>query len=159
MNAQENKTRPNIARFFRYYFYLRKDKENELETIANIRAGVEFKGANLWILIFAILIASLGLNINSTAVVIGAMLISPLMGPLIGMGLSLGINDYELLKKSLKVIRWQRSSVSLRRRFSSSFPLLTTAVGIAGPYLPHHLRCFYCVAWRFGRFYCPFHKR
>ena len=102
MNAQENKTRPNIARFFRYYFYLRKDKENELETIANIRAGVEFKGANLWILIFAILIASLGLNINSTAVVIGAMLISPLMGPLIGMGLSLGINDYELLKKSLK---------------------------------------------------------
>ena len=105
MNAQENKTRPNIARFFRYYFYLRKDKENELETIANIRAGVEFKGANLWILIFAILIASLGLNINSTAVVIGAMLISPLMGPLIGMGLSLGINDYELLKKSLKQLR------------------------------------------------------
>jgi len=100
--AMKNKTRSAFARFIRYYFYLRKDKENELETVANIRSGVEFKGANLWILIFAILIASLGLNINSTAVIIGAMLISPLMGPIIGMGLSLGINDYELLKKSFK---------------------------------------------------------
>lgn len=100
---ENNKSRkPSFIRFIRYYFYLRRDKENELETIANIRGGVEFKGANLWILIFAILIASLGLNINSAAVVIGAMLISPLMGPLIGMGLALGINDLELLKKSLR---------------------------------------------------------
>ncbi|MDD2330190.1 MAG: TIGR00341 family protein [Bacteroidales bacterium] len=98
----EESRKPSFIRFIRYYFYLRRDKENELETIANIRSGVEFKGANLWILIFAILIASLGLNINSAAVVIGAMLISPLMGPLIGMGLALGINDLELLKKSLR---------------------------------------------------------
>lgn len=101
-NPKQDKSRSAFTRFIRHYFYLRKDRENELETIANIRSGVEFKGANLWILIFAILIASLGLSINSTAVVIGAMLISPLMGPIIGMGLSLGINDYELLKKSLK---------------------------------------------------------
>ncbi|HHV40261.1 MAG TPA: DUF389 domain-containing protein [Bacteroidales bacterium] len=92
----------SAIRFIRYYFYLRKDKENELETVANIRAGVEFKGASLWILIFAILIASLGLSVNSTAVIIGAMLISPLMGPIIGAGLALGINDYELLKRSMK---------------------------------------------------------
>ncbi|MDD4920472.1 MAG: TIGR00341 family protein, partial [Bacteroidales bacterium] len=100
--GNEKSRKPSFVRFIRYYFYLRRDKENELETIANIRGGVEFKGANLWILIFAILIASLGLNINSAAVVIGAMLISPLMGPLIGMGLALGINDLELLKKSLR---------------------------------------------------------
>ncbi|HBG54405.1 MAG TPA: TIGR00341 family protein, partial [Rikenellaceae bacterium] len=70
--GNEKSRKPSFVRFIRYYFYLRRDKENELETIANIRGGVEFKGANLWILIFAILIASLGLNINSAAVVIGA---------------------------------------------------------------------------------------
>ena len=51
---------------------------------------------------FSIVIASIGLNVNSTAVVIGAMLISPLMGPIMGVGLSLGINDFSLLKKSIK---------------------------------------------------------
>ena len=68
----------------------------------SIRKGVEFKGANLWILIFAIFMASLGLNVNSTAVIIGAMLISPLMGPIMGVGLSVGLNDFELMKRSLK---------------------------------------------------------
>ena len=63
---------------------------------------MEFKGANLWILIFATFIASLGLNVNSTAVIIGAMLISPLMGPIMGVGLAIGQNDFELLKRSLK---------------------------------------------------------
>ena len=67
-----------------------------------MRKGVEFKGANLWILIFAIFMASLGLNVNSTAVIIGAMLISPLMGPIMGVGLSVGLNDFELMKRSLK---------------------------------------------------------
>jgi uncharacterized hydrophobic protein (TIGR00271 family) len=61
-----------------------------------------FQGANLWILVFAIFIASLGLNINSTAVIIGAMLISPLMGPIMGMGLGFGINDLALVKKAVK---------------------------------------------------------
>lgn len=56
---------------------------------------------------FAIFIASLGLNVNSTAVIIGAMLISPLMGPIMGVGLAIGQNDFELLKRSLKVIWWQ----------------------------------------------------
>lgn len=78
------------------------DKEDEKEIIDNVSKGITFHGANLWILIFAIFIASLGLNINSTAVIIGAMLISPLMGPIIGMGLAIGINDFDMLKRSFK---------------------------------------------------------
>ena len=66
-----------------------------------ISDGVTFRGANLWVLIFAIFIACLGLNLNSTAVIIGAMLISPLMGTIIGMGLDVGRADLELLKRSL----------------------------------------------------------
>lgn len=91
-----------IKSFLREYLDLRKDKDNELATVDSIRKGVEFKGANLWILIFAIFMASLGLNVNSTAVIIGAMLISPLMGPIMGVGLSVGLNDFELMKRSLK---------------------------------------------------------
>ncbi|NLZ73261.1 MAG: TIGR00341 family protein [Bacteroidales bacterium] len=91
-----------LKSFFKEYFDLKKDKENENETEESIRQGVEMKGARLWILIFAIFIASLGLHINSTAVVIGAMLISPLMGPIMGIGLSVGINDIDLLRNSLK---------------------------------------------------------
>lgn len=91
-----------IRKFLNEYLDLRKDKDNELTTVESIRKGVEFKGANLWILIFAIFMASLGLNVNSTAVIIGAMLISPLMGPIMGVGLSVGLNDFELMKRSLK---------------------------------------------------------
>lgn len=91
-----------FRRFLSEYLDLKKDKDNELETVDSIRKGVEFKGANLWILIFAIFMASLGLNVNSTAVIIGAMLISPLMGPIMGVGLAVGINDFELMKRSLK---------------------------------------------------------
>lgn len=91
-----------VKKFLSEYLDLRKDKDNELETVESIRKGVEFKGANLWILIFAIFMASLGLNVNSTAVIIGAMLISPLMGPIMGVGLSVGLNDFELMKRSLK---------------------------------------------------------
>ena len=71
-------------------------------TISSIQKAVEFRGVNIWILAFAIIVASVGLNVNSTAVIIGAMLISPLMGPINGIGLSLGISDNELLRKSLQ---------------------------------------------------------
>jgi len=84
------------------YFRIMADKEDEQNIIDSINKDITFHGANLWVLIFAIFIASLGLNINSTAVIIGAMLISPLMGPIIGMGLAIGINDFEMLKKAFK---------------------------------------------------------
>jgi uncharacterized hydrophobic protein (TIGR00271 family) len=67
-----------------------------------IQKDVVFKGTNLWILVFAILVASVGLNMNSTAVIIGAMLISPLMGPINGMGYSIATYNFDLLRKSIK---------------------------------------------------------
>lgn len=111
MNTMENRNaskdtfdgiKSMVVEFLKKYFNAMPDKENEEETIRGISAGVSFKGATLWVLVFAIFIASLGLNVNSTAVIIGAMLISPLMGPIIGMGLAVGINDFELLKRSAK---------------------------------------------------------
>lgn len=82
-------------------FRLKNEKEDYNTVIVNIDKGVVFRGTNLWVLIFAIFVASLGLNVNSTAVIIGAMLISPLMGPIMGLGLSMAINDLILLRKSL----------------------------------------------------------
>jgi uncharacterized hydrophobic protein (TIGR00271 family) len=76
-----------------------EDKQKVLETV---KSNINFRGANLWILACAIVVASIGLNVNSTAVIIGAMLISPLMGPIIGIGFGLGIFDFELVKKALK---------------------------------------------------------
>ena len=75
------------------------DKE---ATIADVTSGIPIKGQAAWVLVFSIFIASVGLNISSTAVVIGAMLISPLMGPILGIGMSLGISDIDLLKRALK---------------------------------------------------------
>lgn len=91
-----------IRDFFVRNFGVRQEKEDELETIESIKKGVEFKGTNLWVLIFATFVASLGLNTNSTAVIIGAMLISPLMGPIMGFGLGLGISDFDLIKRSFR---------------------------------------------------------
>lgn len=71
-------------------------------TLEQVRADVEFCSGNIWALIFAILIASVGLNVNSTAVIIGAMLISPLMGPIVGAGFGLATNDFSLLRRSLR---------------------------------------------------------
>lgn len=71
-------------------------------TIANITQSTEFKGVTIWTLVFAIFLASIGLNVNSTAVIIGAMLVSPLMGPIMGIGLAIGITDLKMLKKSIK---------------------------------------------------------
>ena len=81
-------------------FRLKSEIEDFPAVIKNIESGVVFRGTNLWVLTFAIFVASLGLNVNSTAVIIGAMLISPLMGPIIGMGLGLGTHDLTLLKKA-----------------------------------------------------------
>ena len=91
-----------LKTFIRERFDLSSDKAQDDITIAEISKGVEFKGTNLWVLIFAIFIASIGLNVNSTAVIIGAMLISPLMGPIMGIGLGAGINDFDLIKKAVR---------------------------------------------------------
>lgn len=81
---------------------LRDGEEDKLKILENVRSNISFRGANLWILACAIMVASVGLNVNSTAVVIGAMLISPLMGPIVGAGFALGIYDFDLLRRSIK---------------------------------------------------------
>lgn len=86
------------------YFNVASDLEPQNDAEASIRAGVSFKGSQLLVLIFAIFIASLGLNTDSIPVIIGAMLISPLMGPIIGIGLAIGIEDFTLLRRGLKNI-------------------------------------------------------
>jgi len=86
----------------RDFFYINITRDDEQEIIESVKKGIIFKGFNLWVLVFAIFVASLGLNVNSTAVIIGAMLISPLMGPIIGMGLAVGISDFDMLKRSFK---------------------------------------------------------
>lgn len=86
------------------YFNVKGDLEPQADIETSIRSGVSFKGSQLLTLIFAIFIASLGLNTDSVAVIIGAMLISPLMGPIIGMGLGIAIQDFQLVKRSLKNI-------------------------------------------------------
>jgi len=83
------------------YFKLGSEKENDRDVVLSISKDIPTRGANLWLLIFAILVASLGLNVNSTAVIIGAMLISPLMGPIMGLGLGMAINDIAMLRRSL----------------------------------------------------------
>ncbi len=78
------------------------DNAQPEDTIRGIERDIDFRGFNVWILILAIFIASIGLNVNSTAVIIGAMLISPLMGPIMGLGLSVGISDWSMLKRSFR---------------------------------------------------------
>ena len=93
-----NDLKSELEGYFTLNGYLIPEEEAE----QSIREGVSFKGTTLLILVFAIFIASLGLNTNSPAVIIGAMLISPLMGPIIGLGLGVGIEDFDLLKRSLR---------------------------------------------------------
>lgn len=84
------------------YFSLENEKDDYDRIHETISKDIIFKGTNLWILIFAIIVASIGLNMNSTAVIIGAMLISPLMGPINGMGYSIATYNFPLFRKSLK---------------------------------------------------------
>jgi uncharacterized hydrophobic protein (TIGR00271 family) len=90
----------SIKQFLNELLDIRKDTDKKA-TIEDIKGNISMKGHTAWVLVFSILIASIGLNVSSTAVVIGAMLISPLMGPILGVGLSIGINDIDTLKRSL----------------------------------------------------------
>lgn len=92
----------NLIRKIIKFFNLESELENADVIYEEIKNGIIFKGTKLWILIFAIIIASVGLNMNSTAVIIGAMLISPLMGPINGIGYSIATYDFDLFKSSIK---------------------------------------------------------
>ena len=94
-------TKDYVKRTIRYYANIYDHIDTE-DAAQRIKSGIWFRGPNVWILAFSIVIASAGLNVNSTAVIIGAMLISPLMGPIIGLGLALGTNDLDLLKLAAK---------------------------------------------------------
>lgn len=106
--SENRKQKTSISHFLRKVWVsvrkhtqIRQDTDYDA-TVDYISKSVEFSGVNVWILFFAIIIASVGLNVNSTAVIIGAMLISPLMGPITGLGLAVGTFDEDLLKQSLK---------------------------------------------------------
>jgi uncharacterized hydrophobic protein (TIGR00271 family) len=100
MNAPDPQT-PSLRAAIAHRFSLLDDKADDAEIDRGVRAGVELRGATPWILMLAILIASIGLNTNSTAVIIGAMLVSPLMGPIVGLGYGVGIFDFALVRRSL----------------------------------------------------------
>jgi uncharacterized hydrophobic protein (TIGR00271 family) len=98
----EEEESKNIIQFFKKILSLKGQEINYFEVLKEVKEDIVFKGYNVWILIASIIIASIGLNLNSIAVVIGAMLISPLMGPIKGVGVAIGTNDFNLLKKALK---------------------------------------------------------
>ena len=85
-------------------FNLAHDQAHPDKIDATIRANTRVSGTNMWVLMFAIAVASIGLNVNSTAVVIGAMLISPLMGPIVGMGYGLAVGDTALIRQAVRNI-------------------------------------------------------
>lgn len=108
MEKQKENTRNHALRLVKIfwgklksYAYIREDTDYQA-TIDYISKSVVFRGINMWVLFFAIIVASVGLNVNSTAVIIGAMLISPLMGPINGVGLAIGTFDDDLMLKSIK---------------------------------------------------------
>jgi uncharacterized hydrophobic protein (TIGR00271 family) len=92
----------NLREYFSALLSLKEDKAEDADIDNGLRNGINMRGSNLWVLMFAIFIAAIGLNVNSTAVVIGAMLISPLMGPIMGVGYGVGIYDFALIRASLK---------------------------------------------------------
>lgn len=90
----------SVKKFFLELVDIQSNTDRD-STVEAVKQDISFKGHNAWILIFSIFVASIGLNVSSTAVVIGAMLISPLMGPIVGLGLSVAINDVETLRRSI----------------------------------------------------------
>lgn len=125
-----------LSDFFVNYFSFSGQLVSQQEAEAAIRDGVSFKGTNIVILVLAILIASLGLNTNSTAVIIGAMLISPLMGPIIGIGLGVGIHDFDLIRRSLRNLVMAVGFSVLAQHFSFSYPRSTSNIASCSP--AHH---------------------
>lgn len=92
----------HVIRFLYERLTLAEDMAEADEIRANVEAGIQFRGTNLWVLLFAILVASVGLNVNSTAVIIGAMLISPLMGPIVAIGYGAALTELGLIRRGAK---------------------------------------------------------
>lgn len=103
------------------------DKADDALIDERIRGDVDMRGSNLWVLMFATFVASIGLNVNSTAVIIGAMLISPLMGPIMGIGYGAGINDFTLIRRSFKNL----AIATLIALFASTLYFLISPLDIA----------------------------
>lgn len=101
-NIQEHRFWLNAREILHARLSLTEDKAEDSVIDDRIRGNINMHGSNLWILMFAIFVASVGLNVNSTAVIIGAMLISPLMGPIMGIGYGAGINDFVLIRTAFK---------------------------------------------------------
>lgn len=93
-----------FVRELKKLFELRSDMDDPAEIENSIVSGIQLRGTNLWILMFAIFVASIGLNVNSTAVIIGAMLISPLMGPIMGIGYGAGVDNFQVIRDSARAL-------------------------------------------------------
>lgn len=100
--SQKNRFWHNAKEMLKERLSITDDKADDDVIDERIRNDIDMRGSNLWILMFAIFVASIGLNVNSTAVIIGAMLISPLMGPIMGIGYGAGINDFALIRRAFK---------------------------------------------------------
>ena len=116
-----------LKKFFSERLSLTEDKADDSQIDHDLRVGAQMRGTNLWLLIFAIFIASIGLNVNSTAVIIGAMLISPLMGPIMGIGYGIGIYDFELIRRSLRHLAYAVGIALLTSTIYFLFSPLTQA--------------------------------
>ncbi len=146
--------------FMRDRMSLDDDKADPEETSHYIRKGVDFKGTNVWILVFAILVASVGLNVNSTAVVIGAMLISPLMGPIMGIGFGAGVLDFNLIKTSAKNLGLMVGiSVVTSTLYFLISPLSDAQSELLSRTHTYHLGCAHRAFWWFGGHCCRVAKR
>lgn len=97
MNTRE---KSRIRQYFHNLFDIRGDMMNYDELREMMEENTIIRGSNMWILIMAIFIASIGLNVNSTAVIIGAMLVSPLMSGILTMGYSLATSDLTMLRRA-----------------------------------------------------------
>ena len=89
---------PVLKRYIGRIFRITKE-ESEEETKQEILSEVNFKGATLWLLVFTMILTCVGLNMNSIYAIIGAMLMSPLMAPVIGLGFAIATNDWPMVKR------------------------------------------------------------
>lgn len=141
MSSSKTETTADLSTTLRGLLNLKNDTDFS-GTEDLIRSNVDFKSANAWTLVFAMLIASVGLNMNSTAVIIGAMLISPLMGPIVGTGYALGVFDFELFKRCIRNLGF---AVTISLVSSTVYFLLTPMTEVQSELLARTRPSFYDV--------------